>query len=103
MIEKLFGIMKNEVNDDRLRVNTREKAAGSLFITYLSLILLSHMENKIRLEEILKGYTKREIIYELKKLKMIRYENGLNILTELSKRAKEIFKAFNVECPGEKT
>lgn len=103
MIERLFGIMKNEANGDRLRVNTREKVEGSLFITYLSSILLSYIENKIRFDEVLKGYTKREIIYELKKLKMIRYENGLNILTEVSKRAKDIFKAFNIEVPGEKT
>ncbi|NOZ63608.1 MAG: hypothetical protein GXO71_01435 [Caldiserica bacterium] len=70
---------------------------------YLSLILLSYIQQKIKSEEILNGYTKREIIYELKKLKMIQHKNGLNILTELAKRAREIFKAFNIKLPREKT
>jgi len=96
-IEKVFDCMKNDIDRDRIRVHTTERAEGSIFITYLSLILTSYIENKIKEKAVLKDYTKKEIIYELKKLKLTQFSNGLNIVNELSKKVKDIYKAFNID------
>jgi hypothetical protein len=38
-------------------------------------------------------------MYELKKIKVVEMCDGKLYLTEISKRQKNIFKAFNVEIP----
>lgn len=95
-IEKIFDCMKNELDKDRLRVHTVERAQGVVFITYLSLILTCYIEKMIRRNELLRKYTKKEIIYELKKLKLTQFANGLNIVNEMTKKVKDLFKIFNI-------
>lgn len=96
-IEKIFDYMKNGIDRDRLRVHTTEKAEGTIFIIYLSLILTSYIEKIIKQKEVLKNYTKKEIIYELKKLKLTQFGNGLNIVNEMSKKVKDIYKSFDID------
>lgn len=96
-IEKVFDCMKNDIDRDRLRVHTTERAEGTIFIVYLSLILTAYIEKRIREKEVLKNYTKKEIIYELKKLKLTQFANGLNIVNELSKKVKNIYNAFDID------
>lgn len=96
-IEKIFDCMKNDIDRDRLRVHTTERAEGFIFIVYLSLIITSFIEKVIKQKEVLKDYTKKEIIYELKKLKLTRFANGLNIVNEVSKKVKNIYKSFDID------
>lgn len=96
-IEKVFDCMKNDIDRDRLRVHTTERAEWTIFIIYLSLILTAYIEKRIREKEVLKNYTKKEIIYELKKLKLTQFANGLNIVNELSKKVKNIYNAFDID------
>lgn len=96
-IEKIFDCMKNELDKDRLRVHSTERAQGVVFITYLSLILTCYIEKMIRRNELLREYTKKGIIYELKKLKLTQFPNGLNIVNEMTKKVKELFKNFNID------
>lgn len=96
-IEKIFDCMKNDIDRDRLRVHTTQRAEGWAFIVYLSLIITSYIEKVIKQKEILKNYTKKEIIYELKKLKLTQFVNGLNIVNEMSKKVKDIYKSFDID------
>ncbi|MBI5417384.1 IS1634 family transposase [Candidatus Poribacteria bacterium] len=100
-IEKVFDCIKNDIDRDRLRVHTTERAEGNIFITYLSLILTSHIERTIKETDALKNYTKKEIIYELKKLKLTQFTNKLNIINELSKKVKVIYKSFNIDISNQ--
>jgi len=96
-IEKIFDCMKNDIDRDRLRIHTTERAEGVIFILYLVLIIMAYIEKIIKQKEILKNYTKREIIYELKKLKLTQFANGINILNEMSKKVKDIYKCFDID------
>mgnify|MGYP001611879671 FL=1 len=96
-IEKIFDCMKNDIDRDRLRVHTTKRAEGFTFIVYLCLIIMSYIEKVIKQKEILKNYTKKEIIYELKKLKLTQFVNGLNIVNEMSKKVKDIYKSFDID------
>ena len=101
-IEKVFNTMKNNLQDDRLRVNSRERVEGYLFLTYLALIISSHIQLKLNSSNELKNYSKKGLMYELKKLKLIQFENGFNLLTEVSKKVRTIFKEFGIDIPGDK-
>lgn len=96
-IEKVFDCMKNDIDRDRLRVHTSERTEGAIFIVYLSLILTSYIEKILKQTEVLKHYTKKELIYELKKLKLTQFGNGLNIINEISKKVKDIYNSFDID------
>jgi len=96
-VEKVFDTMKNDMDRDRLHVQSAERAEGSIFIIFISLIITSHIEKTLRASKQLKDYTKNKIFYELKKLKVTRFANGLNIVNELSKKVKNIFKVFGID------
>jgi len=95
-IEKVFDTMKNDIDRNRLHVHSTERAEGSIFIIYLSLIVTSYIEKVLRKNIKLKDYTKNKIFYELKKLKITRFANGFHIVNELSKKVKTIFKLFDI-------
>ena len=51
----------------------------------------------IKKDDKLKKYSINEIMAELKKLKINSFDKGNQFLTELSKKQKLIFNAFNIE------
>ena len=46
-IEKVFDTMKNDRDRDRLHVQSAERAEGTIFLTFISLIITSYMVFKI--------------------------------------------------------
>ena len=98
-VEKCFDNMKHELSGSRLRVHSTESMEGRLFITFMSLILISWIYKTMREEALSKKYTLEEIMYELKKLKMIQLQNRKNVLTEISKTQKELFKKLVNDLP----
>jgi hypothetical protein len=51
----------------------------------------------MREKDLFKHYSIREIMYELKKLRIVEMYNGTSYLTEMSKRQREIFSKLEVE------
>jgi transposase len=102
-LEKTFDILKNECDGKRLRGSTKDTIEGRLFLKFISLILYSVLGNIMRDQRLFKRYSVREIMYELKKLRMVEMNNGNFYLTEVSKRQKEIFNKFDVEIPSVET
>ena len=96
-IEKVFDTMKNDIDRERLHVHSSAIVEGSIFLTFLSLIVTSYIEKMLRKIDGLKNYTKNKLFYELKKLKITRFASGLNVINELSKKVKIIFKLFGID------
>lgn len=98
-VEKLFDVLKNELNSSRLRVHTRETMEGVLFIKFISLILYSELFNIMKEAKLNEKYTVRELVQELKKIRKVEMINGENYTTEISNKQKNILQAFNVPIP----
>lgn len=98
-VEKCFDNMKNELSTNRLRVHSTESMEGRLFITFLTLIISSWIHKTMREKGLSKKYTTEEIMYELKKLKMIELKNHRRVLTEITKTQKDLFKKLVDEVP----
>ena len=99
-VEKCFDNMKNELSTNRLRVHSMESMEGRLFITFLTLILSSLIHQTMREKDLSKKYTIEEIMYELKKLKLIELHNQSRVLTEVTKTQKLLFKKLVDEVPA---
>jgi len=95
-IEKEINTLKNQIDTKRIRAHGKDTANGRLFVKFLALIQHSKIMNIIKNDEKLKKYSFCEIMYELKKLKLISFSKTDKFLSELTKKQKLIFKAFNI-------
>jgi transposase len=98
-LEKTFDVLKNEFDGKRLRGHSKDVINGRLFIKFISLILYSAIANIMREKDLFKHYSIKELLYELKKLRIVEMYNGASYLTEISKRQREIFNKLEVKIP----
>lgn len=98
-LEKMFDIIKNELESGRLRVSSKEAMEGRIFLTFLSLILYSEVSRVMREKDLYKTYTLSEVFFELKKLRIVSLTNGKSYLTEVSKKQRNLLEKFEVPVP----
>ena len=102
-LEKLFDTLKHEFDGKRLRGSTKDTVEGRLFLKFLSLILYSALGNTMREQHLFTHYSIRELMYELKKLRLVEMTDGTAYLTEISKRQRTIFEKFDLKLPSLET
>ena len=94
-VEKCFDCLKNNLFLKRLRVHSGDGVEGLLFIEFVALIVRAHIAKVLRETKSLKSLFIPELIAELRKLKQISIGKK-KVLTEISKRQKDIFAAFGI-------
>ena len=47
-VEKIFGLLKNDILDERLEVKNQDSIYGKLFIAFIALIIRKLLDNKLR-------------------------------------------------------
>ena len=95
-IEKFFDSMKNDLDRKRLRTHSIQTFEGRLFLDFLALVVYSQISKVAREEQIFKDYTIQELMYEFKKIKLIHLGEKKTIITEVSKKQRELFKKFKI-------
>ncbi|MCG2790716.1 MAG: transposase, partial [Actinomycetia bacterium] len=96
-VEKFFDSMKNDMDRKRLRIHSRKTFEGRLFLDFLALILYSQISKTMMDEDIVKNYTVAELMYEFKKIKLIGLGEKKTIITEVSKKQRELFERFRIK------
>lgn len=99
MVEKLFDVLKNELDSNRPRIHSREALEGRLFITFLSILLYFLVLSKMKNNEYLAQFSIPEILAKLRILRVVEMNNGKAYLTEITKKQRLIFDAFNIPLP----
>lgn len=102
MVEKMFDILKNELDAKRVRMNKDDTATAKLFILFIALIIHAQMTRIMKEHDLFKQYTIKELLLELKKIK-INYlsKDQIPIISEVSKKQKKILKVFDLNLiPG---
>lgn len=95
-VEKVFDLLKNEMDGGRLRAHSQYNADARIFIKFLGLILQSEMVKTMRKKGLFKKYSMKEMLSELSKLKITNI-NGEVIISELSKKNRLILEAFDMD------
>ncbi len=96
-VEKAFNIAKNEMDGNRLRIHNEMNMEAKLFIRFLALIVHSEIIRVMRKENMFKKYSVKELLLELKKIKRTKIGDEI-IISEVSKKQKDIYKAFAIDC-----
>jgi len=99
VVEKFFDNMKHDIERKRLRIHSQETFEGRLFLDFLALIIYSRISSVMRKEGINKDLTVQELMYEFKKIKLIRLGAKKTIVTEVSKKQRELFQSFKINPP----
>ena len=99
VVEKFFDNMKHDIERKRLRIHSQETFEGRLFLDFLALIIYSRISSVMRKEGINKDLTVQELMYEFKKIKLIRLGAKKTIVTEVSKKQRELFQSFKITPP----
>jgi len=98
IVEKYFDLMKNELEEKRLRVGSKKAFIARLFITYLALILRTYLTSKTLKSKLNKNYKVPEIIAQLKLIRRVSTDNSY-FLSEISKSQKFIFQKLQIPLP----
>ena len=89
-IEKMYDILKNELDCNRLYTGKDAMMEGRLFVAFLGTIIHSMLENLMRERGVLKTVTVREAIVLLAKVTRTRFDNGREIKHDIPKKAREL-------------
>lgn len=103
VVEKSFDTLKHDLDRHRLRGHSTEAVTGRLFLKFLSLIIHAELTKAMRAQHLFAHYSLRELLCELKKIRVVEMANGKHVLTEISKRQQEIFKLLEIDAPVLKT
>ena len=95
-IEKTFDSLKNDIKEKRNRTHSLRNMRGSLFISFISLILISRVDHVMKEKKLYEKFTKSEVYKILDQLKFYKLANETEILGELSGKQKSIFSAFKI-------
>lgn len=96
-VEKIFDIVKNELDGDRLRAHSQYNTDGRLFIKFIALIIYTEISRIMKEKNLFKKYTVKELLKEIKKIKITKIEENDPFLSELSKKQKIILDAFDAK------
>jgi len=95
-VEKVFDLLKNEIDGGRIRAHNQYNLDARLFIKFVSLILQSEITKTMKNRKLFKKYTMKEMLANLRKIKRTKIDNEI-IISEISKQQRLIFDAFNID------
>lgn len=96
IVEKVFDIVKNELDTNRLRTHKQESTEGELFVKFISAIVYSLIGAKMEQKNLYKTLSLRELLYEMQKIKITVLDEKTKSYSVLTKRQKKILEAFEI-------
>lgn len=96
-VEKIFDITKNKLDADRLRAHGTYSNDGRLFIQFIASILYAELEKTMRKKKLFEIYSVKELLLELKKIKVTLLDNQKPIISEITKKQKNILESFEIK------
>lgn len=98
-VEKLFDMLKNELDQRRMHTGVNESVQGRLVVAFAALILHAALEEKMRQAGLLHKMTVAEVLAQLRKIKAVRTCTGRRFLLEISKRHRELLADLEIPLP----
>jgi transposase len=95
-IEKSFKALKNEIDILPLNTHSEKTTRGFIFIAFLSLIIRTRLMNMMRESNILDKYSVELLLLQLEKLRKITLADGQILVTEMTKKQREIIQALKL-------
>ena len=96
VVEKAFGNIKEHLNMRRLLVSSEKGLDGKIFTEFAALILISHLDKKMKTSELYKSYTLHQLLCLTDKLDVIEcFEDALANSFINGSKSKGFAKNYN--------
>ena len=96
IVEKGFKIMKNDIQSLPLNTHKDSTTKGFIFVRFIGLIIRMRLLSMMRETKIIEDYAVESLLLELEKIRKIELQNGEVIVTELTRKQKEIIEKMNL-------
>ena len=96
IIEKGFKIMKNDIQSLPLNTSKDSTTKGFIFVCFIGLIIRTRLLSMMRETKIIEDYTVESLLLQLEKIRKVELQNGVIVVTELTRKQKEIMEKLNI-------
>ena len=100
VVEKAFGNIKERLNMRRLLVSSEKGLDGKIFTEFVALILISHLDHKMKESGLYSNYTLQSLLDKLDVLECFEDANHSLRVGEMLNKQAEIYEALGVEAPA---
>jgi transposase len=102
-VEKRFHHLKNDLDVVPLNVRKESTMKGFLFICFIALILRMRLQKMMEETKLDKKYCVEDLLLELEKIHMIKLEDGGWLLSEMTKKQKDIIERMSLQSCYQKS
>lgn len=99
VVEKAFGNLKERLNMRRMLVSSERSLDGKIFVEFVALILISHLDHKMREKGLYKKYTLQQLLDKLDVIECFEAPGHTLRLGEILKAQRAIYEALDVALP----
>ena len=96
-VEKRIDDLKNLLNNNRLLCSSDLSLNGKLFVSFVSLIVVSELRQRIRKSKACKKYTFMQLLKELNKIKCFIKKDGQYVVKEVLRSQNNLLKELKIE------
>lgn len=97
--EKAFGNLKERLNMRRLLVSSEKGLDGKIFVEFIALILISHLDHKMKETDLYKNYTLQQLLDQLDVIECFEDASHSLRIGEILNKQAEIYETLGVEVP----
>lgn len=99
VVEKAFGNIKERLNMRRLLAKSEKNLDGKIFVEFVALILISHLDHKMKETNLYKSYSMQQLLDKLDVIECFE-DKGRNLrIGELLGKQAEIYETLGVTLP----
>lgn len=99
IIEKAFSNIKDRLNMRRFLAKSEKNLDGKIFTEFVALILISHLDRKMKEAKLYENYSMPQLLDKLDVLECFEDENHKLRIGELLNKQAEIYEALGVVLP----
>lgn len=88
--------MKNDIQSLPLNTNKDSTTKGFIFICFIGLIIRMRLLNIMKETKLIEEYTVESLLLELEKIRKVELQNGEVIVTELTRKQKEMMEKLKL-------
>ena len=99
VVEKAFGNIKDRLNMRRTLCKSERSLDGKLFLEFVALILISHLNHKMKETNLYKTYSMQQLLDKLDVIECFEDEGHSLRVGELLEKQMDIYKTLGVALP----
>jgi len=99
IVEKAFGNIKERLNLRRLLVKSEKNLDGKIFTEFVALILISHLDHKMKEANLYRTYSMQQLLDRLDVLECFEDEGHKLRIGEFMNKQADIYEALGVALP----